>query len=269
MSNNTRNLRSKDSPNDPGINNQPGISTPKQNNNNKTMEALINKMNFVVDEIKDLKKSVQFMASQYDDVMKAIKTTMEENTVIKKELMEIKDINNSLQHEINDLNKEVNEIKQNQLNKNLIVFGAPKINENKKLHDTIKLLLAKLNINESEIKITDLYQARTTNNKNSAPIIIKMENLNMKNTIIQLAKAKNIMAKDIGLASEHKINICEQLTTINQQLLNESRQLRLHGYKYIWNKNGKIFVRKSENTNIINIKNSNQIESLKTHNITL
>lgn len=63
--------------------------------------------------------------------------------------------------------------------------------------------------------------------------------------------------------SKQKIYINESLTKENKQLLFKTKEkARDASYKYVWSKEGKIFVRKNDNSRVHRIKNEHDLVTL-------
>lgn len=79
-----------------------------------------------------------------------------------------------------------------------------------------------------------------------------------------ISNKNHITANQIGFENNKKrISIVDQLTERNRNLLREAKTLHIHGYKYIWTKNGKICVRKTNESEIIIIKCMEEVTDLK------
>lgn len=81
---------------------------------------------------------------------------------------------------------------------------------------------------------------------------------------------KLLYANNIGFNNNNnKIIIVDQLTDTNRHLLREAKQLKRHGFQYIWTKNGKVLVKRREDSDAIIITSIEHIETLKTQNVTI
>jgi len=59
------------------------------------------------------------------------------------------------------------------------------------------------------------------------------------------------------------VYINEHVTIKNQKLLKTAKALRDHGFKYVWSKNGKVFVRANNDSRIIHIGKVEEVDRLK------
>lgn len=244
-------------------------STPK--NGNSATEISVSELTIkdILDEIKDFRKSMEFMSKQYDELLIKHNLILEENKEMKTQIKEITEINQILQTNYNNINTDINEIKQNKLKRKMIITGIPILNDTNALRTLYDDLITKLEINKEDTQLVDIFQGKHIHSgTQSAPIYVELQSSDIKNTIIQLAKAKQLKANHLGFDSHNKVKIAERLTPYNKNLLREANQLRSHGIKFIWIKYGKIFIRKNHNSEIINIRSSIEIESYKQRNIT-
>lgn len=262
----TRNNKNATVKNNDTQNNTPTFSntgTPKNNALNQPT------LDDVMRELREVKESINFMSTKYDELIIKVNSVMDDNKKLHKENQNIINHNSKLQEEVDSLTAFVNDTKQYDLKNNVVIFGLPPMRTAAEAKTSFAKIMQKVDINEDELGVVDIYQKKNSHNNTVAPIVVKFQEFNIKNNILQLMKTTAISTKDIGLTTTNRIRITDQLTPFNQQLLNEAKQLRSHGYKYIWYKHGKIMIRKNSDSEIITIKSLGHIETLKCHNITL
>lgn len=80
---------------------------------------------------------------------------------------------------------------------------------------------------------------------------------------IFINSTKNIFSvQNNNMPNANRIYINEQLTKFNFNLFNHAESLKQHGYNYVWYKFGKIFVRKTGNSNILVIRSMKMVDNL-------
>lgn len=222
-------------------------------------------LNDIMNELKGVRHSISFISKQYDDLNLKISGILEDNIRIKNDNEQLKINNNYLNNELNAIKEYINDQKQGQLKNNAVIFGIPPLRNLPDVKAHIEKIIEKTNTsnNIDELGIIDIYQKKTAENNTNAPIIIKFQNHNKKSELMQLMKSCRIKTNDIGITTNKTINMMDQLTPHNQKLYNEAKQLRSHGFKFIWFNHGKILARKNENTSIIFISNLDCIDKLK------
>ncbi|KAJ2938792.1 hypothetical protein O0L34_g18413 [Tuta absoluta] len=118
--------------------------------------------------------------------------------------------------------------------------------------------------------IKDTYRISTKTVKNA--IITEFTRNILKNTIIQKVKQynkqnpnSNLSSRVIGVSgADVPIYISEALTNKARRLLYLARDVRKScNYKYCWTSNGRVFLRKTDDAPHIEIKDENQITSLR------
>ena len=88
------------------------------------------------------------------------------------------------------------------------------------------------------------------------PIIARFTNRDVKNQIYANRKlARSIDLRNFSISGTKNIYVNENLTVMRKRLFWQTKQkAKEKGFKFFWTMNGNIFVRKSDDTNIIAIK---------------
>ena len=77
------------------------------------------------------------------------------------------------------------------------------------------------------------------------------------------AVAKDIASKDFPVAGMQRLYVNENLTQSRKRLLWQTKQAaKTRDYSYIWTQNGKIYVRKNENSDSVLINNESESRNL-------
>lgn len=227
----------------------------------------------ILKKITDVENAIQFLSNKYDELKLMYEKVITENASLKNNNTLISSKLDEIQNDNNNMHCTINEIKQNEFKKNMVIFGVPCLKDQRSLELTFENILAQLQIPKTDVKIDDIFQKKA--NTEQSPVFVKFTSLQQKIDFKQAAKAsmqsnkRYLHACDIGFTSNNKIIFVDQLTDINRNLLREAKQLRAHGYKYIWTVNGRILVKKNEDADVLVIKTLNCIESLKIHNTTI
>lgn len=254
-------------------NKQAQSSTPNKNDEmmkkiiNSNMEILQSNKT-ILQKVTEMEKALEFLSSKYDELKIKYELVIQENVQIKKANNDIIIQNNTVKGDIQQLQQTLNNIKQENMKKNIVLFGAPSVANPHSLNVIFQKLLDHLNINREEVELEDIYQMKT--NEPQAPIFIKFKHYKTKIDFMQANKNMRTFANNIGFDNNNnKIILADQLTENNRNLLKEAKSLRNHGFKHIWVKNGNVLVRKSDNSEVIIVKTLNDIRNLKSQNVTL
>lgn len=234
----------------------------ESNNNAELLMEIKN----ISKEVSELKCSVQYMSDKYDEILAQWKAESEDNKALRVEVQQLTHENAELQARVESIEHDWNTSKQESIRNNIVIFGISASDANNNTEDIVDKLLLKVNIPKDAVK--NILHHNDHNNQPGALMISFIDN-NAKNTFLKLAKRLDIKPNDLGLSTSGRISFNEQLTRMNQTLLQETRQLRSHGFKFIWSKNGRILVRKTATSKIMAIHNIHCIEALKSPNVTL
>lgn len=186
--------------------------------------------------------------------------TLQENTI------------RDLLNETSELKFELNEIRQETLDNQFNINGLPQLSKDESLDVVLKVA------NELDIHLTpsDVTDVTYFNNKktNKHDYIFKLKNKELKKEFIQKRKSKlmyvnhnlEIFSVNSNSSTINKNNsrifINEHLTQFNHQLVNHAKSLKNCGYKYVWYKFGKVFVKKTDVSEVINVRSYQTINNL-------
>ena len=179
----------------------------------------------------------------------------------------ISDENKSLKTRLEYIEENINYNKEQHLKNNLLIYGIPRC-ENENTDVIIQEITKHLGVNIQPGEIISTYRKALKNNPSGipAPIIIKFNNNKIKSEIMTARRKKNLNTEILKIQNITKrpIYINEQLTQLKQNIYKNARELKKsHNCKYVWTKNGDIFIRKTDNSQIIKIKSITQINDIK------
>jgi hypothetical protein len=235
---------------------------------NLYMIAQLEKMNKKLeklDEITEVSKSVQFMSTQYDEIIKENKEQKKLIEQLVRDMTELKASSANKDVVISDLSNRVNELEQANLSMHVEIHNVEKL-EGEKLELIIENIANKIKAPSVKETICDVYRKpvnmNNTRTANLPPVIVvKFKSTEARGVWLNKIKSEKITS---GMVNENdkefQVKCFEMLTPYYKKLLWKTRTAALDlGFKYIWAKNGKIFIKRGDNVGTVRIQSENDI----------
>ena len=217
------------------------------------MERILDKkLKPLGEKIEGLVKSVEFISSQYDELlikhqnMEAINCELQkENELLRNEVLD-------LQNQSEQMWDKVDDLEQYGRRDCLEIRGIP-VQKDENTDDLIISIgnLVNVNIKPEDISISHRLKS-STRSKFPPAIIAKFVRRDMKDKLYQARKhLKEKSTVDLGLGrlANNKIYIAESLTQKNKDLFNKILEMKYSmKYKFIWTVQGNIYLRKDSTT---------------------
>lgn len=222
---------------------------------------LNNKATEISDEIlKGVIESVNFMSSQFDSFGQQLKELISSISQIKNENKRITEQNLKIKNELGSMTERINFLEQKALECNMQIVGVPE-SKDEICSNLIKKINSKLNIN---ITIKNVFRILSKFSDKPRKISMTFVSLKEKNIFMNKAKKEKLTAKDSDISQNNSaVFFNDQMTTSNRTLFFKARMaVKKTGYKYVWFKNNKVFVKKDESTKAIVIDNEISISKI-------
>lgn len=224
-------------------------------NNCESMVELLRKMGEKMDQMSERFNGVETL-------MKA------ENQKLQEKLDRAEKRYETVCSKVDEMAVQINRLKQDNLSRNLLIKGVPELETDPQhLKSMVALVFAKLRYN-FPMTYVDCFRIGKPKENTCRPIVVALPNAGLKNMIIRDKRATKLtcanFSNDSSLwgAADKIIYIDEHLTRENHMLYMYTRKLKEHDFKYIWTRNGRIFVRFDSKSNIISINSTNQVNKL-------
>lgn len=157
----------------------------------------------------------------------------------------------------------MNEIEQYSRNKNVEIKGVEEVGK-ENLKEIVVSIADKLGVNMSVEEIDVIHRVNNRNNREPRDIIVQFKRREIRDSLLQVKKVK-INNIDITKGKLDKlVYINEHLTPYNKMLFWEARKKSNDkGFRFVWIKNGKIFVRKHETEKAHRIQNEDDLKKIE------
>lgn len=229
--------------------NKPSTSTPQ-----KPTDSIHEKLDLILQRLDKFDTRLTKLETEQKEVTRGLNFMSTEIQEIRDSL---KDVNAdkiaSLEQEIDQMNDQANR-------KNLIIDGIPY----KKDEDLFKAL--ELFSNQIEC---DLNPATDINNlyriKEHDKIVVQFLQVYKRDKFLARCKSVQVTADKLGFKSiKNRIYVNEMLSPKQATLFHKVRVFRkANGYKFAWTKNQRIFLRKTPDTDVIQIRKLEDLSQLK------
>ncbi|XP_022182669.1 uncharacterized protein LOC111042388, partial [Myzus persicae] len=175
---------------------------------------------------------------------------------IKDIILQLKDNNQNMKTQINTLESKIEFLERRLINNEIVIDGVPE-NKLENSYEIVKNIGTQLNIKITDPMINDCHRVGRTQNNLTRRIVVGFTSHQDKVKILDSRKIiRNLSTKNIGIEPEVSIYIRENLTSKSSFLFKLARDFRnQYNYKFVWTKNGQIFLRKNESEKIINVAN--------------
>lgn len=221
-------------------------------------------LDLLYNEIKSIKTEQFKLLHMFDSFKKTLNDykVITENLV--KENIDLKNDIKILHSKILNCENKFDKDKQNKLDNNVIINGVTEI-ENENIMDIVTNISKEFEVNTNNDDFEKIVRIKTASEKSGLPrgILVIFKDKSKRNKLIENRKRK-VYTDTIGMTGEKKqVFISEHLTKRKQYISKIARdKKRLGLIKYVWIKNGDIFVRSTDDSKIIKIKNINQLEQI-------
>lgn len=217
-------------------------------------------------EISELKDSMQFINNQYDEFMGQHSTTVEEVNSLRTE-------NINMRTQISNLNGRIVQLEQQSRANNVEIQCVPETKDENPIAIVLKLAEhLKCNITEDNIVKCTRIAKLDRSNPRPRSIVIQMTSPKFRDALLASSIKYNksnpndkLNSTHIGLSrNKSPIFVCEHLSPANKALHAAVRnRAKAMNYKYVWVRNGRVFVRKDDDTDYKIIGDMDALEKIK------
>lgn len=245
-----------------------------QENQDKKLSAVMSNISDLKNEFKDLKLRQLDIENKISTLTEHYETSIIKSTELTGKLERMENIQKKDRETLILLEDRLEDLQRNSRKASIEIKNVPKRNKEDQADLTNMLLhLTKsIDCNISKTDIKDIYRVRETRNgQKNTPIIVEFPSVLIKTEFLKKAKNYNIKnkeklrAKNLGYTKDEETHIfvSEHLTVKASRLFFLARDLaKSKGYKYCWTSHGRVYVRKTDNTPIIQVKSESQVQSL-------
>ncbi|BES97789.1 conserved hypothetical protein [Nesidiocoris tenuis] len=215
----------------------------------------------------NFEKSMEFFAAKIDDFTKSLESSAGIIKELKKANETLAQKNQWLEKKVSYLDKKVNEIEQKDYSNHVQITGIPETKGENVMY-IIEQIANKANLLElKKENISEVFRSGPLHRQTRPrDIIVKFKTPEPKLHLVQWSrKCRGIPLSEIDgkLPKDSKAYINERLTNLNRYLLTLTKMFaREYGYKFTWIKDGKIYLRKNEESPAMKISAKGQLEKM-------
>nr|XP_049701301.1 uncharacterized protein LOC126055566 [Helicoverpa armigera] len=213
-------------------------------------------------EMENVVESMSFMNKKFESIMKAHELSQEIISRLESE-------NTDLKITIEDLSDRLANLEQQSRSNNLELQCVPE-NKNENVYNIVTQLARVVNCEISErdvLHCTRIAKANTSSNRPRS-IVVQLASPRMRDHLLaaiikynQANPQEKLNCSHLGYAGpKSPVYVAEHLSPANRALHAAARvKAKEKNYKYVWVRNGRIFVRKNDGAEYIQIKNKNSL----------
>ncbi|CAH2094535.1 unnamed protein product [Euphydryas editha] len=220
----------------------------------------------IVDDIRDMKNSLEYMHSQVETISK-------ENCESRSKITELQKQNTILKTTVDDLKHQINILQQNSRANNVEIQCIPE-NRNENIVEVVQQIAKVINCKINPENISHCTRVAKVNRQNSRPraIIVQFNGTKTRDEFLAASNFNRKKPVDKKLNTSHlgfaepasPIFVVEHLSPSNKNLHAAARSAaKEKGYKYVWVRRGRIYMRKGDDSDYIIIKDLSCLNGLK------
>lgn len=225
------------------------------------------------------------MGAEHDELMSAIQTMDEklnkrmdnidqiigEFKNLKKDFHKLEKSQENQAKELSSVKLELNTIKQNLLDSDIIITGVPDTLTGNSMLDTVNIVLKELKVKVTEADVKSCFRMRNKNNKSgTSPICIEFHSKTLRAAIFDHQKRigpilLSSVDKSVPIGDKRKIFVQKRLTPFYQDLLASARKFKVdNNWKFVWVQNTDVLLKETESSRIIRIQSKADLLALVT-----
>ncbi|KAF6203940.1 hypothetical protein GE061_002278 [Apolygus lucorum] len=234
---------------EPSDDDQDLVETSKNMDMEGKIDLLLSSFN---KQMKSMKRSMQFFNENFESTQKILKELKNEVTENRKEVDQLVRKNKNLERKVTYLDMKLNDVEQRDLRNDIQISGIPETT-GEDVHEIVRSLMQGAGLQKTpEVEIVDAFRVGKVDKKGKKKrnIIVKFSELEPKTEMIQWSrrgKGIELSSVDTRFPKDTMAYISERLTGYNRYLFAITKAFaKEYSHKFVWVKDGKIYMRKDE-----------------------
>lgn len=217
----------------------------------------------IKNDMSDFRHSVDTMSTMHDEIKKMVETLVKDNASLSKKCIVM---NNT----VTELSERLNNLEQHLRESNLEIQGVPEFH-NESLPIFLQQCSKVVGYNLQTDDVIKCTRVAKQNKESKFPraIIVKFKNVRIRDEFYSAVYRYNksnpnekLNTSLLGIAGDRRpVFVSEHLSPTNKSLHAAARKkAKEMGYKFVWIKNGHVYVRKTVESKFILIKNNSSLD---------
>lgn len=212
-------------------------------------------------ELTEIKNGMTFINEEHEAMKQSLASIKNESSRLKKENAELNGKCGELVRALRETENRLVNCEQYSRNNNLEVKGIPN-GTAQNINQLISTLCEVIGEPITKADVEACHRVPTADREKSN-VIVRFQNRNKRDCVLEKAKKKRISCRDLGLSTEAPVYVNEHLCPYLKRLLGMTvSKKREHHWLYAWVRNGKIFAKKAENTPVIKILQEDDLNQI-------
>lgn len=204
------------------------------------------------EESSDVLSKLESMEQKMDKMLKNSEEQKIEIAALKKKMSSVLDENQGLKKQVEEMKDHVDELQQRSRMNNIIINGIQQ-NRNEDIYKVVEQIGLKLKIKDPLSQVQVAHRVNSTNKDKSKPIVVRLLNTKTRDQWTSAYRSNKLW--------EQNFYVNEHLTKRNQDILYKTKKFKAeNGFKYVWVRDCKIFIRKTENTRVFVIRREEDLK---------
>ncbi|XP_064483018.1 uncharacterized protein LOC135395860 [Ornithodoros turicata] len=209
----------------------------------------------------ELSTSMQYMSDSFEEMKTAFKSVQEETAALKMEVPQVTSKNCSLERELSVLRAEVVSLKQYSRRNNVEIRNFP-LGPNENSTDLVCEIATKLGVDLSPDAIEVAHRV-PTQDPSKLNIIARFFSREARDSLVSASRRRRLTTSDFGYEHNEPVYVNEHLCQELMLLLEKLSKKKGNKWRYAWVKDGKIFVRRTENSKAVQIQSEKNLRELQ------
>ncbi|KAF6216486.1 hypothetical protein GE061_000828 [Apolygus lucorum] len=226
----------------------------KMHSSELTMSQKMDKIDGLVNDLADVKKSIVFMSEQFDSFCTELKTMREAMKQVSEENRQLKEITAVLKVKVDFL-------EQNTKRGDVVIDGIPEtINEN--CLQIVQELSKVINVDVAPISA---FRIGLNQDDKHRKILANLGSESARIAFVASAKKMSELKANSLIVSwpDHRIYVNENLTQFRRELLRKTKlKAKEKNIKFVWVRNFNIYTRKQENEKVVQVRSEDDLLKL-------
>lgn len=233
---------------------------------NRKLDAIMSKLDqfdSMNEKIDQLTESVKFINSKYEEIKNNIKVTIDNQEILNKGITKLQKEGKEQKLKIHSLTERLEYLERTQLDSTMNLYPLLET-ENENILDVVKLIGACIGQKLDSDNVISAFRRSKRKSGNPGEVVVKLASHELRDRVLELIKNKKLMHGDIGLNCKlGRIYCNEELTAEGKNIYYAALKLRKDkGYRFIWTKGGRTYIKRKEGENTIRLDNMNILDKL-------